>query len=99
MRYRVVVTSTAEASLDDILRFIALDNPGAARRFVSHLRVKLKTLAQMPTRCPHAPEDGLEGLEIRHLIVGNYRILFTIDPGSVTVLQVRHGARLPMAED
>lgn len=31
MTYRVVVTPGAERDLDDIFRFIARDNPGAAR--------------------------------------------------------------------
>ena len=99
MSYKVVVTPTAEANLDEIMHFIALDSPTAARRFIAGLRTKIKTLAAMPKRCPLAPEDGFDGLEIRHLIYGNYRIVFVIDAGQVVVLQVRHGARLSMAED
>ena len=99
MRRKVVLTPTAEANLDEILRVIALDNPSAARRFVAGLRGKIKTLAAMPKRCPLAPENGLDDLEIRHLIFGNYRIVFAIDAGEVVILQVRHGARLPMTED
>ena len=52
----------------------------------------------MPKRCPRAPEDGLDGLEIRHLIHGRYRIIFGIDGKTVVILQVRHGARLTMTE-
>lgn len=99
MRYRVVVSLTAEVGLDDIFRFIALDNPTAASKLVASLRAKMKTLSQMPKRCPLAPEDGFDGLEVRHLIFGNYRILFTIDVRVVRVLQIRHGARLPLVED
>ena len=99
MRHRVVVSPTAEANLDDVFRFIALDNPTAADNFVAALRAKMKTLAQMPKRCPLAPEDGLDGLEIRQLIFGNYRILFTIDVHVVRVLQIQHGARLPIGEN
>ena len=99
MSRRVVITPTAEADLDHILYFIALDNPAVGRRFVTTLRAKMKTLARMPERCPLAPEDGLDGLEIRQLIHGNYRILFTVDADHIVVLQVRHGARLPATED
>jgi plasmid stabilization system protein ParE len=88
-----------ERDLDEIHRFIAFDNPAAARRVVGSLRAKIKTLARMPARCPLAPEDGLDGMELRHLIHGTYRIIFVTDPGQVTVLQVRHGARLPIAND
>jgi plasmid stabilization system protein ParE len=32
MSFKIVVTPTAEANLDEILRFIALDDPAAARK-------------------------------------------------------------------
>ena len=99
MRYLVVVTPAAEANLDEFLRFIALDNPVAGRKFVAGLRAKLKTLARMPKRCPLALEDGLDGIELRHLIHGNYRIIFVIDPWQLTILQVRHAARRRMGKD
>ncbi|MDX2225396.1 MAG: type II toxin-antitoxin system RelE/ParE family toxin [Rhodospirillaceae bacterium] len=95
MKFTVVITPTAEADLDKILRHIARDNPAAARKFVAGLRAKMKTLMTMPRRCPLAPENGLDDIEIRHLLSGHYRIIFTVDPGRVTILQVRHGARLP----
>lgn len=99
MSRKVVITPTAEADLDHILHAIALDNPAAARRFVSTLRARARTLAEMPERCPRAPEDGLDGMEIRHLILRGYRILFSVGPDRVVILQVRHGARLPAAGD
>jgi plasmid stabilization system protein ParE len=34
--------------------------------------------------------------KIRQMIDGRYRILFTILPGRVVILHVRHGARLPL---
>ena len=95
----VVLTPTAEADLDAILSYIALDDPKTARRFVANLRRKSATLATMPERCAKAQEDGLDGLEIRHLLHGRYRTLFTIEPDRVVILQVRHGARLPQRRD
>jgi plasmid stabilization system protein ParE len=95
MRFRVVITPTAEADLDRILRFIALDNSAAGRKFIADLRASMNTLATMPRRCPLAPENGLDGVEIRHLLHGDYRIVFVVDSDRVTVLQIRHGARLP----
>lgn len=50
-----------------------------------------------PKRCPRAPEDGLDGLEIRHLMHDPYRIIFAIDSATVAILQVRHMRQLPMA--
>ncbi|MBX3509121.1 type II toxin-antitoxin system RelE/ParE family toxin [Parvibaculum sp.] len=99
MTRKIIITPTAEADLDGILHFIALDDPAAARRFISGLRKRMKTLAAMPERCPIAPESGLDGLEIRHLISGQYRILFASDAKHIVILQVRHGARLPDMPD
>lgn len=99
MTYKVVVTPEAKGDLDRIFRFVALEKPDAARKFVSGLRRRLKSLASMPRRCSRAPEDGLDGLEIRHLVHGQYRIIFAIDGGTVVILQVRHGARLPAGEN
>lgn len=98
MSRKVVITPTGEADLDDILHFIALDDPGAARRFISGLRRRMKTLAEMAERCPIAPENGLDGLEIRHLIYGQYRIVFALEDRCVVVLQIRHGARRAVAK-
>lgn len=90
---KVLLTPTAEADLDSILRYIALDNPAAGRRFIGELRRKMASLATMPERCPLAPETGLDGLELRHLIHRRYRIVFTVEQARVVVLQVRHGTR------
>lgn len=98
MTYKVVVSPDAERDFDTLFRFVALDNPAAARAFVAGLRKRLKTLTAMPKRCPRAPEDRLDGLEIRHLIHGRYRIIFAIDGKTVVILQIRHGARLPRRE-
>ncbi|MSP89634.1 MAG: type II toxin-antitoxin system RelE/ParE family toxin [Alphaproteobacteria bacterium] len=96
MTYRVVVTPGAERDLDDIFQFIARNDPGVARRFAAALRGQLAALKTLPTCCPRAPEDGLDGPAIRHLLHGRHRILFTMNGRTAVVLQVRHGARLPM---
>jgi plasmid stabilization system protein ParE len=79
MKYRVVTAATAQANLAEIYRYIAADNRVAARRFVADLRARIRTLASAPRRCPLAPETGAEGLEIRHLIYGEYRVIFLIE--------------------
>ena len=43
--------------------------------------------------------DGYVGeLEIRQLVHGAYRILFTIAKDTVYVLHIRHGARQPLGK-
>ena len=98
MTYKVVVSPDAERDLDALLRFVALDNLATARAFAAGLRRRLKTPAAMPKRCPRAPEDGLDGLEVRHPIHGRYRIIFAIDGHTVVIPQIRHAARMPRRE-
>ena len=98
MRYSVALTRTAEENLDQIFRFIAADNVPAARKFIAGMRTAIMRLSQHPKRCPMAPEDGMDGMELRHLIHGNYRVIFVVASNRVTILQIRHAARLPMDE-
>jgi len=56
---------------------------------------EVKSLKTFPDRCHKAPEATALGEDVRHLIVGNYRLIFAIQAETVTVLHIRHGARLP----
>jgi len=49
----------------------------------------------MPRRCRVAPEDEVLRCDLRQLLYGNYRILFTVSDATRTVfvLHVRHAAR------
>ena len=44
------------------------------------------------------PEEPEIGLEIRHLIHGNYRIFYLCARGRVTVIRIIHAARRITAE-
>lgn len=46
-------------------------------------------LGQMPKAFPIAPESQEFDIEIRHFVIGRYRILFTISGSEVLVLRVR----------
>ena len=53
----------------------------------------------MPMACGLAPEDDVSGHEIRQLLFGKYRVLFTIEETKVFILTVRHGARRFLTAD
>jgi len=46
-----------------------------------------------------APESAALGVEVRHLVVGSYRVLFVIRQDTVTVLHIRHAARRRVTEE
>jgi plasmid stabilization system protein ParE len=95
-QYLVDFTRTAAREIEEIEDWIAADSPEAAALWIDGLLAVIDRLERMPSRCPLAPENVSHAEEIRQMIYGRYRILFTILPGRVVILHVRHGARLPL---
>jgi plasmid stabilization system protein ParE len=61
-----------------------------AERWVRQLRTAVsKQLSIMPKGFPLAPEDNEFSEVIRQMVVGRYRVLFTIRKSKVHVLHVR----------
>ena len=92
---KVEITSLADANLEEIYLRIREDSPSRAAKWRKGLLRAAETLDLFPERCPLAPESGPE-LEIRQLIYGAYRVLFTVAKDTVFVLHIRHGARQPL---
>ncbi len=92
--YKPEITATAEADVTEIWEYISHDNADAATAFILRLENSIDTLENFPERCPRIPETHLLGGEYRHLLLGQYRIIFRIDGDRVIVKRVLHGARL-----
>jgi plasmid stabilization system protein ParE len=95
-QYRVELSEPAKLEIAEAQDWIDADSSTAAERWIERFYDALDGLKTMPARCPFAPENNDHVEEIRQLIYGRYRVLFTIFPGRVLVLHVRHGARLPL---
>lgn len=91
--YNVIVEPQVEVEITDVCRWIARHSPVNAARWVAAIEVAVCSLDQLPQRCSVAPESESFGYEVRQLLHGQYRILFTIRENNVHVLHVRHGAR------
>ena len=74
--------------------YIAADSMENATRFVFDLERKMDTLERTPNRCPAIPENELLGTEYRHLILGEYRVIFRVATSTVYILRIVHGHRL-----
>lgn len=94
----VEITALGDANLEEIYLRIREDSPGRAAEWRKGLLKAAQTLDQFPERCPLAPESGPE-LEIRQLVYGAYRVLFTVAKDTVYVLHIRHGARQPLRSE
>ncbi|MBI3119512.1 MAG: type II toxin-antitoxin system RelE/ParE family toxin [Candidatus Hydrogenedentes bacterium] len=97
MKYQVVVEEAAEEDLEAIVLWIAQSSEHAALAWYWKVQEAISSLERFPLRCPIAPESKEFDEEIRQLLQGRgryvYRVLFTVQEGSVRVLHVRHGSQ------
>lgn len=89
---KVEITALAEADLDTIYLHIREDSPTRAAAWRQGLLQAAQALEEFPLRCPLAPESS-DVLEIRQLLYGPYRVLFTVTRDTVYILHIRHSAR------
>lgn len=90
--YKVEISPAAENDIEEITDYIAGNSVIDALRWYELTKAIITTLAEMPERCPIAVENEAVDQEIRHLVFGKYRVLFTVAHGSVQVLHVRSAA-------
>ena len=93
MSYQVVTQPQAEEDIRQVIRWIAHYSPKKSTVWYFDVMKAIESLSSFPARCPFAPERGKFGLDIRHLLFGQYRILFVIEDKTVYVLRVRHQAQ------
>ena len=89
--YKVILHPAAELDIESSFKWgcRAWGNENA-KLWVRKLRRTLgKHLTSVPLACPLAPESRELSVSIRHLIVGRYRVIFTVDGRTVTILHVR----------
>lgn len=91
MAYKVIFTEAAIADLEQIVRYIARDDPPAAERMGTRLLDQAETLHALPHRGKAIRlREG-----VRRLVVPPYLLLYRVieSNGSVEVLRFWHGAR------
>ena len=89
----VILTPQSQDDLQEIVSFIARDNPIQAVKFGDALIDKALSVATFPERGRVVPELQLES--VREIIHGSYRIIYELfrDPDAVFVLRFWHAAR------
>lgn len=85
----------SQQAVEDLLkigRYIAEDNPAAARRWVERLRQRARQAAEFPQAGRMVPEHSRP--ELREVIAGNYRIVYLVGGDVIEVMTVFEGHRL-----
>jgi len=93
MDYQVVLSSSSRKDLQDIVRYISLDDPSKALQFGRFLIHHTKSLAQFPDRGRVVPELGDE--RIREIIIRSYRVIYRVnnERESIEVIRFWHAGR------
>ena len=90
-RYAVVFEESAQADVRGSYDWgFRVWGKKEAQRWVRQLQLAVsRQLSIVPKGFPLAPEDDEFSEEIRQMVVGRYRVFFTIRKGKVHVLHVR----------
>jgi plasmid stabilization system protein ParE len=90
-KYAVIFEEPAQANIRESYEWgCRAWGKSQAQKWVRELRTEiLKQLATIPAGFPLAPENEKFDEEIRQMIVGRYRVLFTIHGKKVHILHVR----------
>jgi plasmid stabilization system protein ParE len=106
MAFQVEISPEAFGDLDQMASYIrSRGSVESAERWFNGIMNAIRTLAEMPSRCPIADESEDLHAEVRLLLHGKrnrqYKIYFAIDreSGTVRVFHVRHWARKPVETD
>jgi len=86
--HRVIWSPAAIEDVEAIAAFIARDSPRYAAAMVRKILSSTRQLREFPNSGPAAPE--FEDPQIRHLVVTQYRVLYRVDGGVVTIATVVH---------
>ena len=88
--FKVIVSPAAEADIEGSYLW-GRKHWGVeqANKWVRELRAEIFKLSTLPERHSLAPESSAFEQPIRQIIVGRYRVLFSVEGNKVLVLHVR----------
>jgi toxin ParE1/3/4 len=84
---KVRYNSQAAHDIDEILSYLAKQNPAAAARQLSRFEAAIR-------RISHHPYIGISvRKELRRIVVGKYLIIYRVGAEMITIEYIRHSAR------
>ena len=106
MSYKVEFTDVADMEVQNILLRIMGRTPDYAERWQDGLEKAVVSLEDFPGRCAVVGDLSTPDRQVRQLLYGAYRLLFTLldtdgdgDLDTVRLLHVRHGAQGPLTQE
>jgi plasmid stabilization system protein ParE len=93
MRYNVILFPAAQRDMSRAFRWLIRHTPAAAGAWHQEISEAIDRLETFPARCPLARENPHYREEIRRLLCGQYRLIFTIRQREGHILRIRHSAQ------
>jgi len=91
-RRRVVWAPIALSDLQQIVQFIGRNDREIAKEFAKRVHLQARKLANFPEGARSVPESREPNC--REIFIGNYRLVYLVGPGTVTIVGFFHGGRL-----
>lgn len=89
---KIVWAPLALERMEEAVRFVARDKPGAARRWAEQLLLRVDRLAEFPESGRVVPEIDRD--DIREIVHASHRVIYRVLDREVRIMTVRHAARL-----
>ena len=98
MAFRIDLTPQARDDACNAFEYIQTSSRRAADKWFSGLFRAIKSLEEMPYRCPSIPETQELKRPLRQLLFGTYRIIFEVTEvddkvPTVKIIRIWHGFR------
>jgi addiction module RelE/StbE family toxin len=85
---KIIWSPQAADDLVENNKYIARENPDAARAIVNNIYESRKRIKEFPTQGHVVPEIGKK--DIREIFCGSYRIIYQIEAKRILILTIRH---------
>lgn len=92
-KYTIRLLRAAEEDLNEIVTYIAAENPTAAEHMAAKIEKNISLLADNPYLGRIPEDEELLRVGYRFLVVQNYLIFYTVEKRTIFVYRIIHGAR------
>jgi len=88
-KYQIVWTKSAVSDLEDIIKYIAENNPLTARNLFTTIKKQVSTLSYSPQHGRYIPELQEQGIFLyRELIIYPWRVMYKIHEKTVYIMAI-----------
>ncbi len=92
-KFTIRLLPAAESDLNEIIDYIAADNPSAAVSVAEKIEKSLSHLTNFPSMGKIPRDEDLAASGYHYLIVEEHLIFYTIEGKTIFVHRILHGAR------